>query len=98
VFAAVYAARVPEDNPVAKESIEEALDVANGLDGTARTALIEDAIASFDAAARWGLAVCMGVLLLAAARAATLQVRKGGSPTSGEPSTERDRSSVRVHS
>jgi hypothetical protein len=98
VFAAVYAARLPEDNPVAKESIEEALDVANGLDGTARSALIEDAIASFDAAARWGLAVCMGVLLLAAARAATLQVRKGGSPTSGEPSTDRDRSSVRVHS
>jgi EmrB/QacA subfamily drug resistance transporter len=98
VFAAVYAARLPDDNPVAKESIEAATDVADRLDGAARTDLIEDAIASFDAAARWGLAVCMGVLLLAAARAATLQVRKGGSPTSGDSSTDRDRSSVRVHS
>jgi EmrB/QacA subfamily drug resistance transporter len=98
VFAAIYAARLPEGNPVAKESIEDARDVADTLGGAAGTGLIEEAVASFDVAARWGLAVCMGVLLLAALRVVVLQSRKGGSPTSGEPSTDLERSSVRAHS
>jgi EmrB/QacA subfamily drug resistance transporter len=101
VFAAIYAARLPEDNPVAKESIEDAVDVASGLPGPARAQLLEDAVASFDAAARWGLAVCMAAVLLAAARTAALgraYSPKGGSPSSGAPSTDRDRSTVRVHS
>jgi len=72
VFAAVYAAEVTKDPSVptaAEESIEDATEVANGLGGTARVDLLNDAVASFDVAARWGLAVCMAVLLLAAASA-----------------------------
>jgi predicted MFS family arabinose efflux permease len=72
VFAAIYAARLPDEHPVARESIEDAADVAAGLPAVAGADLLEEAVASFDAAARWGLAVCMGVLLLAAARAAAL--------------------------
>jgi hypothetical protein len=73
VFAAIYATLVTDEAHVpaaAKESIEDATDVANRLGGAARVDLLDDAIASFDVAARWGLAVCMAVLLLAAASAA----------------------------
>jgi EmrB/QacA subfamily drug resistance transporter len=73
VFATIYAAQVTEDSgvpAVAKESIEDATDAASRLAGTARADLLADAIASFDVAARWGLAVCMAVLVLAAASAA----------------------------
>jgi DHA2 family multidrug resistance protein-like MFS transporter len=73
VFAAVYAAEISEDSgvpAVATESIEDATDLANGLHGAARADLLNDAVASFDVAARWGLAVCMAVLLLGAASAA----------------------------
>jgi hypothetical protein len=73
VFAAIYAAEVGDDPRVpaaATESIEEATDVANRLHGVPRTDLLNDAITSFDVAARWGLAVCMSVVLLAAASAA----------------------------
>jgi Na+/melibiose symporter-like transporter len=73
VFAAIYAAHVADDSrapAVAKESIEDATDVASRLRGTARSDLVGDAVTSFDLAARWGLAVCMAVLLLAAASAA----------------------------
>jgi EmrB/QacA subfamily drug resistance transporter len=70
VFAAIYAAevisagRVPT---VAKESIEDATEAASRLEGMARTDLLNDAVASFDVAARWGLVVCAAVLLVAAA-------------------------------
>jgi DHA2 family multidrug resistance protein-like MFS transporter len=73
VFAAVYAAEISEDSGVpagAKESIEGATEAADRLQGAARADLLNDAVASFDVAARWGLAVCMAVLLLAAATAA----------------------------
>jgi EmrB/QacA subfamily drug resistance transporter len=73
VFAAIYAAQVKNDGrvpAVAKESIEDATDAASRLAGAARADLLADAIASFDVAARWGLAVCMAVLVLAAASAA----------------------------
>ena len=73
VFAAIYAAEISEDSSVpavASESIEDATDAANRLQGAARADLLNDAVASFDVAARWGLAVCMAVLLLAAASAA----------------------------
>jgi hypothetical protein len=73
VFAAIYAAEVTDDSRVpaaATESIEEATDVANRLHGAARVDLLNDAVTSFDVAARWGLAVCMAVVLLAAASAA----------------------------
>jgi predicted MFS family arabinose efflux permease len=73
VFAAIYAAQVTQKGGVpaaAQESIEDASDIANRLHGAARVDLINDAIASFDVAARWGLAVCMAALLLAAAGAA----------------------------
>jgi MFS family permease len=73
VFAAIYAAEVSADADVpavAQESIEDAADAASGLQGAARIDLLNDAVASFDVAARWGLAVCMAVLLLAAASAA----------------------------
>jgi EmrB/QacA subfamily drug resistance transporter len=73
VFAAVYAAEVTSDSGVpaiAGESIEDATDAANRLPGAARVELLDDAIRSFDVAARWGLAVCVAVLLLAAASAA----------------------------
>jgi EmrB/QacA subfamily drug resistance transporter len=73
VFAAIYAALVTEraDVPAeAAESIQDATNIANRLDGAARIELLDDAVASFDTAARWGFAVCMAVLLLAAASAA----------------------------
>jgi EmrB/QacA subfamily drug resistance transporter len=73
VFAAIYAAQVTRNTGVpaaAKESIESATDIANSLHGAARVDLLHDAVASFDVAARWGLAVCMATLLLAAAGAA----------------------------
>jgi EmrB/QacA subfamily drug resistance transporter len=69
VFAAVYAAEVISAGRVpalAKESIEDATDVASRLEGSARVDLLNDAVASFDVAARWGLAVCIAVLLIAA--------------------------------
>ena len=70
VFAAIYAAevisagRVPT---VAKESIQNATDAASKLEGMARADLLNDAVASFDVAARWGLAVCLAALLVATA-------------------------------
>ena len=73
VFAAVYGAEISEDSrvpAVATESIEDATDVANRLHGAARADLLNDAVASFDVAARWGLAVCMAALLLGALSAA----------------------------
>ena len=73
VFAAVYAAEISEDSrvpAVATESIEDATDVANRLHGAARADLLNDAVASFDVAARCGLAVCMAALLLGALSAA----------------------------
>ena len=73
VFAAIFAAEVTDDSRVpaaAAESIEGATDVAARLHGAARVDLLNDAVASFDVAARWGLAVCMAVVLLAAASAA----------------------------
>jgi MFS family permease len=73
VFAAIYAARVTDDSRVpaaAKESIEDATDVASRLHGAARVDLLNDAVTSFDVAARWGLAVCMAAVLLSAASAA----------------------------
>jgi MFS family permease len=73
IFAAIYAAGVAGDNRVpagAKESIEDATDIASRLHGMARLDLLDDAVSSFDVAARWGLAVCMAVMLLAAASAA----------------------------
>ena len=73
VFAAIYAAEVANDGGVpaaAKQSIEDTTDVASRLHGAARVDLLQDAVTSFDVAARWGLAVCMAVVLLAAAGAA----------------------------
>jgi MFS transporter, DHA2 family, multidrug resistance protein len=72
VFAAIYAAQVADDSvpAAAKESIEDTTDVASGLHGAARVDLLHDAVTSFDVAARWGLVVCMAVVLLAAASAA----------------------------
>jgi EmrB/QacA subfamily drug resistance transporter len=73
VFAAIYAARVTDDSGApaeAKESIEDAADVASRLHGAARVDLLHDAVTSFDVAARWGLAVCMAAVLLSAAGAA----------------------------
>jgi hypothetical protein len=73
VFAAIYAAQVADDSRVpaaAKESFEDATDVATRLHGAARVDLLHDAVTSFDVAARWGLAVCMAGVLLSAASAA----------------------------
>ena len=73
VFAAIYAAQVTAEGGVpatAKESLEEATDVAVRLHGAAGADLLHDAVASFDVAARWGLAVCMVAVLLSAAGAA----------------------------
>ena len=70
VFAAIYAAEVISAGSVptvAKESIEDATEAASRLQGTARADLLDEAVASFDVAARWGLAVCMAVLLIATA-------------------------------
>ena len=72
VFAAVYSAQIGADGvpAVATESIEDATESANRLHGAARADLLADAVASFDVAARWGLAVCMAAVLLAAVSAA----------------------------
>jgi DHA2 family multidrug resistance protein-like MFS transporter len=73
VFAAIYAAQVTQGGGVpaaAKESVEDATRIASSLQGAARVELLDDALAAFDVAARWGLAVCMAALLLAAAGAA----------------------------
>jgi hypothetical protein len=72
VFAAIYAAKIADGGvpAAATESIEDTTDVANRLHGAARVDLLHDAVTSFDVAARWGLAVCMAVVLLAAAGAA----------------------------
>jgi MFS transporter, DHA2 family, multidrug resistance protein len=73
VFAAIYEALITDGNDVpaaAKESIEDATDAAGRLHGAARADLLHDAVASFDVAARWGLAVCMAAVLLSAAGAA----------------------------
>jgi predicted MFS family arabinose efflux permease len=73
VFAAIYAALITDGNDVpaaAKESIQDATDVTSRLHGAARADLLHDAVASFDVAARWGLAVCMAAVLLSAAAAA----------------------------
>jgi hypothetical protein len=73
VFAAIYAAQVAGEGGVpaaAKESIEDATDIAMRLHGAARVDLLHDAVASFDVAARWGLAVCMVAVLLSAGGAA----------------------------
>ena len=73
VFAVVYAKEISEDSrapAIARESIEDTTDVADRLHGAARAELLNDAVASFDVAARWGLAVCLVVLLLAVAAAA----------------------------
>jgi len=73
VFAAIYAARISGDArapAAARESIEHASDVALTLPRVARADLLDHAVASFDVAARWGLAVCMGVLLVAGVTAA----------------------------
>lgn len=70
VFAAIYAAQVADDSRVpaaAQESIEDATAVATRLHGAARVDLLQDAVTSFDLAARWGLAVCMAAVLLSAA-------------------------------
>ena len=69
VFAAIYAALITDEGDVpaaAKESIEAATDVASRLHGAARVDLLDDAVTSFDVAARWGLAVCMAAVLLSA--------------------------------
>ena len=73
VFAAVYAAKLSDDASVpaaAKESIEDAREAASGLRGAAGVDLLNDAIASFDDAARWGLGICLAAVLLAAVGAA----------------------------
>jgi EmrB/QacA subfamily drug resistance transporter len=73
VFAAIYAAEIANGGGVpaaAKESIEDTTEVASRLHGAARVDLLHDAVTSFDVAARWGLAVCMAVVLLSAAGAA----------------------------
>jgi EmrB/QacA subfamily drug resistance transporter len=73
VFAAIYADLITDGNDVpsaAKESIQDATDAASHLHGPARIDLLHDAVTSFDVAARWGLAVCMAAVLLAAAGAA----------------------------
>jgi EmrB/QacA subfamily drug resistance transporter len=80
LFAAIYAANVREDDSVpasAEESIEHATDIADQLDGAARADLLADAVSSFDTAAGWGLAFCMGVVLLSAAGAAIGLSRAG---------------------
>jgi hypothetical protein len=48
----------------------DATDVASRLHGPARVDLLQNALTSFDVAARWGLAVCMVAVLLSAASAA----------------------------
>ena len=65
-------AEVGDDSRVpaaAKESIQDATETAGRLQGTARIDLLDDAVASFDVAARWGLAACIAVLVVATAGA-----------------------------
>ena len=95
VFAAVYAAQITQGPgvPAAKESIEEATRIADRLPGAARVDLLDDALASFDVAARWGLGgFPMAALLLLRVGVATgCQARPGvrrrplvrGRPTTG---------------
>jgi EmrB/QacA subfamily drug resistance transporter len=73
VFAALYANRIDElgrlsasQRERAQESIEEARDVADTLPGALGNALTDRFEDAFDAAARGGFAVCVGVLLFAA--------------------------------
>jgi EmrB/QacA subfamily drug resistance transporter len=87
VFAVIYAAKVADGSGVpaaAEESIEDATDVASRLQGAARVDLLHDAVTSFDVAARWGLAVCMAVVLISAAGAAI--GLSGVSPAAGQRS------------
>jgi EmrB/QacA subfamily drug resistance transporter len=73
VFAAIYAGRMADDPrapAAARESIEQASDAAGRLPGGLRADLLEHAVDAFDVAARWGLALCMAVLLAAAAMVA----------------------------
>jgi hypothetical protein len=91
VFAAIYSAQVTQGGGVpaaAKESVEDATRIASSLQGAARVELLDDALAAFDVAARWGLAVCMAALLLAAVGAAVGLSRATASPVSDpEPMT-----------
>lgn len=74
VFAAVYGSHLrdriealsPEALASAEDSIEDARTVAEGLTGAERTRLLEQAIESFDVAARTGLLVCLGVAVATA--------------------------------
>jgi MFS transporter, DHA2 family, multidrug resistance protein len=87
VFAVIYAAKVADGSGVpaaAEESIEDATDVASRLQGAARVDLLHEAVTSFDVAARWGLAVCMAVVLISAAGAAI--GLSGVSPAAGQRS------------
>ena len=80
VFAGVYAAELSDDRGVpaaAEESIEQATDVASRLGGAAGVDLLDEAVAAFDVAARWGLGICLGVVLLGAAAAAWGFSREG---------------------
>jgi EmrB/QacA subfamily drug resistance transporter len=78
VFAAVYSNQIDEElaelsasqRGRATESIEEARDVLDGLSAPARDQLTVRVDDAFDIAAGAGFAVCVGVLLLAAAFAA----------------------------
>jgi hypothetical protein len=99
VFAAIYAAQVTDDSgvpAVAKESIENATDAASRLAGAARADLLADAIASFDVAARWGLAVCMAVLVLAAV-SATVGLSSGTPARRGQLLGEGASEATRAH-
>jgi MFS transporter, DHA2 family, multidrug resistance protein len=77
VFAGAYANRIDELDGLssaqrerAGESIEEARDVVDALQGPMREGLVDRIDDAFDVAARLGFGVCVTVLLLAAAVAA----------------------------
>jgi MFS transporter, DHA2 family, multidrug resistance protein len=77
VFAGAYTNRIDELDGLtsaqrerAGESIEEARDVVEALQGPMRAELVTRIDDAFDVAARMGFGVCVGVLLLAAALAA----------------------------
>jgi Na+/melibiose symporter-like transporter len=77
VFAGAYTSRIDELDGLtsaqrerAGESIEEARDVVEALQGPMRAELVARIDDAFDVAARMGFGVCVGVLLLAAAVAA----------------------------
>jgi EmrB/QacA subfamily drug resistance transporter len=81
VFAAIYAAEVSAGGDVpaaAEESIEDATDLAGRLHGAAGADLLNDAVTSFDVAAGWSFAVCMGIVLVSAATAAAALSRTSG--------------------